>query len=195
MATRPDAAAAQALAERVRRPVIVAFLDIKDEPIRVTDAPYSFDFSGTGDPDLDGYRFQAVDPRVVSVAEVKSKEGGSGTVQLSLSGLQGIDGELLTTIGDKSQWQRRTVRVWKAMLDPVTFLPRGAIWGYYTGYMQVPQIVGDQASQTIILEVESYLGFFERASNRSYIDQQSFDPADRSAELSIAIANQANRRR
>lgn len=47
----------------------------------------------------------------------------------------------------------------------------------------------------INLEVETYLAFFGQASNRTYLDQQLFDPGDRSAELAIAIANGAARRR
>ena len=71
----------------------------------------------------------------------------------------------------------------------------GAIWSYYTGYMSAPKIVGDRTGQTINLQVESYLAFFGKASNRTYLDQQSYDPDDRSAELAIAIANGASRRR
>lgn len=194
MASQPDAAAAAALAERVRRPVTFCFLDIAEEPIRVTDAPYSFTFSGTGDPDLDGYTFAAVDPRVVSVAAVKAKESGTDTVTLTLSGLAGVDGELMNTIGNKANWQGRDGRLWKAMLDPVTFTRIGAIWSYYTGYMNVPKIVGDQTSQTIALDLESYLAFFGQASNRTYLDQQLYDPGDFSAELAVAIANGASKR-
>jgi len=194
MATRPDAAAAAALAERVRRPVTFCYLDIAEEPIRVTDAPYTFTFAGTGDPDLDGHTFQAVDPRVVSVAAVKAKDTGTDTVTLTLSGLAGIDGDLMDTIGNKANWQGRDARLWKAMLDPVTFTRIGAIWSYYTGYMSVPKIVGDQSTQTISLDLESYLAFFGQASNRTYLDQQLYDPGDRAAELAIAIANGASKR-
>jgi hypothetical protein len=57
--------------------------------------------------------------------------------------------------------------------------------------MSVPKIVGDQTSQTISLDVESYIGFLGQASGRTYLDQDQFDPADKSAELAIAIANGA----
>lgn len=194
MVNAPDAAAGAALAERVRRPVTFCFLDIAEEPIRVTDAPYSFTFSGTGDEDLDGHTFQAVDPRVVSIAAVRAKESGTDTVTLTLSGLAGVDSELMDTIGNKANWQGRDARLWKAMLDPQTFTRIGAIWCYYTGYMSVPVIVGDQNSQTIRLDLESYLAFFGQASNRTYLDQDLYDPGDRSAELAIAIANGASAR-
>lgn len=194
MSGAPDAAAAAALAERVRRPVTFCFLDILGEPVRVTDAPYSFTFAGTGDEDLDEHTFDAVDPRVVSVGPVRAKEGGTDTLTLELSGLTGVDGDLMNQIGNRANWQGRDARLWKAMLDPVALTRVGTIWSYYTGYMAVPKIVGDATSQTISLEVETYLAFFGQASNRTYLDQQSYDPGDTSAALAIAIANGANRR-
>jgi hypothetical protein len=189
----PSPLAAEALNAGTRRPVTFCYLDIAGEPVRVTDAPYDVTFVDTGDDDLDGHTFMAVDGRVVSVGVVKAKEGGSDTLTLELSGLQGVDGDLMNQIGTRSNWQGRDARLWKAMLDPVTLAFIGAVWPYYTGYMAVPKIVGDQNSQTISLDVETYLAFFSQASNRTYLDQDLYDPNDRSAELAIAIANGANK--
>jgi hypothetical protein len=194
MDSRPDTAANAALAADVRKPVTFCFLDLADEPVRVTNAPYSFTFSGTGDEDLDGFTFEAVDPRMVSVGAVTAREGGTDTLTLQLSGLAGVDDELMTEIGTRANYVGRDCRLWRAMLDPQQLTRVGAIWPYYTGYMSVPKIVGDRNSQTINLDVESYLAFFGQASNRTYLDQLSYDPGDRSAELAIAIANGASRR-
>jgi hypothetical protein len=194
MDSRPDSAAQAALAASVRRPVTFAFLDLKGEPIRVTNAPYSFTFAGTGDEDLDGFTFDAVDPRVVSVGPVKAREGGTDTLTLQLSGLAGVDDELMTQIGDRSNWAGRDCRLWRAMLDPHDMTRIGAIWSFYTGYMSVPKINGDRTGQVINMSVESYLAFFGQASNRTYLDQQSYDPGDQSAALAIAIANGASKR-
>ena len=179
MDTRPDSAAQAALAADVRRPVTFAWLDLKGEAIRVTNAPYSVTFAGTGDEDLDGFTFTAVDPRVVSVGAIKAKEGGTDTLTLQLSGLAGVDDELMTQIGDRAAWAGRDCRLWRAMLDPQNMTRIGSLWAYYTGY----------------LSVESYLAFFGQASNRTYLDQQSYDPGDTSAALAIAIANGASRKR
>lgn len=195
MADRPDLAAGAALDATVRRPVTFAFLDLAEGPIRVTDAPYSMQFSDTGDEDLDGHLFEAMDPRFVGVSVVRAKASGTDTVTLTLSGLKGVDDETLETIGTRANWQGRDARLWKAMLHPTELTRLGAIWSYYTGVMSVPKIVGDVSGQTIVLELESYLAFFGQASNRSYLDQDQYDPGDRSAELAIAIANGANRRR
>lgn len=191
---RPDEAAQAALDSDIRRPVTFCLLDLADGPVRVTNAPYNFTFAGTGDEDLDGYTFTAVDPRVVSIGPVKAQEGGTDTLVLTLSGLAGVDDELMTQLGDRTNFIGRDCRLWRAMLHPDDLTQVGALWSYYTGYMSVPRIVGDRSSQTIQLSVESYLAFFGQASNRTYLDQQSYDPGDRSAELAIAIANGASRR-
>jgi hypothetical protein len=188
---RPDAAAQEALAARIRRPVTFCYLDILGDVLRLTDAPYSFAFAGTGDEDLDGHVFEALDPQMVSVGPVKAKEGGNDTVTLRLSGMIGVDSQLLNQLGDKSAWQGRDARLWKAMLHPDSLTQIGSIWPYYTGYMSVPKIIGDQASQMISLDLESYLAFFSQATNRTYLDQVQYDPGDKSAELAIAIANGA----
>jgi len=194
MDTRPDNLASAALGADVRRPVNFVFLDIAGEELRVTDAPYSVTFQNTGDEDLDGFTFDALDPRVVSVGPVKAKESGTDTVTLRLSGLAALDDELMTALGNKANYQGRDARLWKAMYDPATLARIGGLWSYYTGYMNVPKVSGDMTQQTISLEVESYTGFFTQASNRTLLDQQDFDPADRSAELAIALANGASQR-
>lgn len=194
MASRPDVTAQDALAATVRRPVTFAFLDFANEPMRVTNAPYNFTFSGTGDEDLDGHVFYAVDSRVVTVGPIKAREGGSDTLTLTLSGLAGVDDEIMTEIGNRSNFAGRDCRLWRAMLDPQDLTRLGSIWSYFTGYMSVPRITGDRKSQTIALDVETYLAFFGQASNRTYLDQKAYDPGDRSADLAIAVANGANRR-
>ncbi len=190
----PDVAARGALDADVRRVATFCFLDIAGEPVRVTDAPYPVTFAGTGDEDLDGFTFDPVNPDVVTVTPVKNKTGGSDSVTLTLSGLVGVDDELLDAIAVRANYQGRDARLWKMMLDPETLAPIGAVWPYFTGYMSVPKIVGDRASQTVQMTVETYLAFFGQASNRTYLDQADFDPGDKSAELSIAIANGASKR-
>jgi hypothetical protein len=190
-ALRPDADAVAALGTSVRFPITFVFLDLLGEPLYVTNGPYPVTFSGTGDPDLDGNTFQPLDPRFVSVGTVKAQEGGTDTLTLQLSGLAVVDTDTMNEIGDKAKFQGRDCRLWRALLDPTSLQRIGAVWSYYTGYMSTPKITGDKDSQTISLEVETYLAFFQQASNRTYLDQQSYDPGDLSASLAIAIANGA----
>lgn len=195
MDTRPDSAASAALGTDVRWPIDFVFLDIDGDPIRVTNAPYPVSFAGTGDEDLDGFTFTPLRPDLVSVGPVQVKETGTDTVTLTLSGLPLLDDELMTELGDKARYQERDARMWKAMLHPQDLTRIGAIWSYYTGYMNAPKVTSDRGQQTITLEVESFLGFFDQASNSTYLDQVRLDPGDRSADLAIAIANGASNRK
>jgi hypothetical protein len=158
------------------------------DPIRVTTAPYSIAFTGTGDADLDGFTFSAVEPDFISVSPITMKEGGADTVTTTLSGLIGVDTTLLNQIGNKANWQGRVARLWQLQIDEA-LAQVGAVWPWFTGYMTVPKIVGDKASQTIQLEIESYLAFLRAASGRSYLNATDYDSGDLSAAASIACAN------
>lgn len=169
-------------------PAYIGFLDILGDPIRVTTAPRSLSFTGTGDSDLDGFTFSAVDPKFISVGQITMKEGGADTVTCTLSGLIGIDTTLLNQIGTKANWQGRVARLWQVQLTP-DFSQIGNVWPWFTGYMTVPKIVGDASSQTIQLDIESFLSFLTAPSNRTYLSQPEFDSGDTSANASIAAAN------
>lgn len=194
MASRPDLDAQDALAAPVRREVNFAYLDLDGDPLRLTDAPYNVTFSGTGDIDLDTFTFLALDPALVSIGQVQVKETGTETVTLQLSGLSGLDDDVMNELGDRSKFQGRDCRLWKMMRDPASLAPIGGVWSYFTGYMSSPKIAGDARSQVINLEVETWLAFLGQASNRTYLDQPRYDPGDLSGELAIAIANGANQR-
>jgi hypothetical protein len=158
----PDTAAIAALRSYTSpvHPVYIGFLDILGDPIRVTTAPYDLTIAAgaTGDADLDGHTFSAVDPEFISVSQITMKEGGADTVTCTLSGLIGVDTGLLNQIGNKANWQGRVARLWQMQLDE-SLAQVGAIWPWFTGYMTVPKITGDKTQQTIELEIESYLSF------------------------------------
>ncbi|GAA3265868.1 hypothetical protein GCM10020258_34120 [Sphingomonas yabuuchiae] len=99
----------------------------------------------------------------------------------------------MNQLGARANFSGRDCRLWRAMLNPHDLTQIGALWSYFTGYMSVPVVVGDRTSQTINLDVETYLAFFGQATGRTYLDQAAFDPGDRSADLSVAIANGAAR--
>jgi hypothetical protein len=186
----PDASAIAALRSYTAPviPIYVGYLDILGDPIRVTTAPGSIPFTGTGDADLDGFTFSAVDPEFISVSPVTMKEGGADTVTCTLSGMVGVDTGLLNQIGNKANWQGRVARLWQLQLNE-DLTQVGAVWPWFTGYMTVPKIVGDKTTQTISLEIESYLSFIRTASGRSYLNQADYDSGDLSAAASIACAN------
>lgn len=187
----PNPTASAALTASVLHPCYVGFLDFDGDPLRVTTAPYSVVFSGTGDADLDGQTYSAISPEMVTVSEVHHQEQGSDTVTATLAGLIGPNTDLLNIIGDRSKWQTRTARLWLMLLD-TNFARIGNIWNYYTGTMLRAGIKGSVESQVIEVQIESYLANFAEASNRTYLDQASYDSGDLSAAAAIAIANGKN---
>jgi hypothetical protein len=188
MATRPDAAAIAQLGRSVVRPRFLVWLDIAGDPLRATTWPAPITPSGTGDADLDGFTFAALDPRLVNITLPNERAAGTDTVTASLSGLLLPDADLFAVIGDRANWQGRTARIWMAVCDE-DGVQQGPIWALYTGKMSSLTIGTDASGGVIDLEIESYLATLAPASNRTYLDQEYFDPADQSAKASIACAN------
>lgn len=186
--SRPDAAASAALDADVIRPVFFAYLDVLGDPLRACTAGTSYAITGTGDADLDGFTFDGINPTFVDIGPVRMREGGSESVTAKLSGIVGLDDELLALIGDKANWQGRTGRLWRMIRDEYG-TQKGALQPYYIGWMTSLSIGGSPESQTIQVTLEGYLAAYAAASNRSYLDQESFDPGDLSARASVALAN------
>jgi len=188
----PDATAGAQLASGYFATAWVAFLDFDGDPVRATTAGVSLTFSGTGDDDLDGFTFDAVDPGMVSVSEVKNSDSGSETVSFALSGITGPDSDLLAILGDTAQWRLRSARLWAVIYDE-TLAQQGAVWPVFTGRMSAMQIVGSPSEQIVKVDAESYLDAMKQASGRTYLDQARFDAADNTAALKIGAANGATK--
>ncbi|MDF0543329.1 hypothetical protein PX699_13305 [Sphingobium sp. H39-3-25] len=184
----PDATAGAALDERIIRPGFFVFLDILDDPIRFTTLGFDVALTGTGFPELDGHTFSGIDASFIDIDPVRMKEGGSDQVTARLSGLRDIDNDTLNVIGDRTKWQGRVAMLWRMIRDQ-NGAQQGGIQHYYTGYMTALGIRSTPQEQTISMAIESYLAAFSAASNRTYLDQEKYDPGDLSARASIAIAN------
>lgn len=186
--SRPDAAASAALDADIIAPAFFVFMDIDGDPIRFTTLGYDADIAGSGYPEMDGFTFQGVGGKFVDISPVKVKAGGSESVTGRLSGLRDLDNDTLNTIGDPSNWQGREAMLWRMIRDE-TGSQQGAIQHYYTGYMVSLLIAGDPASQVIELTIEGYLAAHSGASNRTYMDQDRYDPGDLSPAAALATAN------
>lgn len=186
-----DATAISALdSSEVIQPAFFCWLDILGDPLRATTWSSDVTFAGTGDADLDGNTFLAIDPTVAEVSTVQHREGGSDSVTVSLSGLLLPDADLLATIGDRANWQGRPARLWMRIHDE-TGTAQGAVAAYYTGYMMALEIVPAADSQTIRITIENYLALLSAPSNRTYLDQERYDSGDLSAKATIGAANGA----
>lgn len=169
-------------------PAYFAFLDLDGDPVRVTTAGFNVAFAATGDADLDGFTFDAVDPRFIEVGEVSYREGGSETLTCQLSGILDLDTDTLNLVGDKAKWQGRPARLWVLVRD-ADGNQQGAVVPYYSGYMSAIDILPSPQTQTIKLEIEHYLASQNSASNRTYLSQSRYDAADQSGRATTGSAN------
>jgi len=186
MASRPNSTAQTALSQDVVRPAFLCWMDIVGDPVRATTYPVDLTPTGTGDADLDGYTFSAIDPTLVEIGDVEMREGGTETVTASLSGLIGPDNALLNIIGNRANWIGREARLWQGVQ-----LPGGTVtfWNLITARMSDVRITCAPEGQAIIVSLESYLAALSVPSNRTYLDQSLFDAGDLSAGVTIACAN------
>lgn len=188
MTSRPDATATSALGGEIVRPRFLAWLDILGDNVRATTWPVSITPTGTGDTDLDGHTFTALDPTLVSITLPNDQVSGSSTITARLSGLILPNSDLFAVIGTRSNWQGRDARLWAAVCD-ADGVQQGPIWQLYTGKMSDLSINGSANAGEIIVQIEGYLAALTPASNRTYLDQEHFDSNDHSAKASIAVAN------
>lgn len=186
-----DTTAAAQVAAPVFAPAWFIWLDIVGDPIRATTYGQAVTFSGTGDADLDGQTFAVpTDRSVISVGDVSFTESGSDSVSIFLSGIDSIDSVLMNAIGNRANWQGRTARLWLMVCDP-SGAPQGGVAAWYTGIMAAVDIHPSPTTQTIELRLENFVALIGQASNRSYLGQADYDPADTSAAATLAAANNA----
>lgn len=185
--SRPDSTAAAQLDQPVVKPVWIAFMDFDGDEVRANTSGADITFTGTGDPDLDGYTFVGISAALVDISSVKSKQGGSDTVTAKLSGIPSLDG-VMDVIGDRTKWQGRVARLWRIVRN-ASNVQQGVINPYYTGYMTSASIDADGESQSVTISIETYLAAFRGPSNRTYLTQERYDSGDLSAKAAIAIAN------
>lgn len=180
----------------IEQPIVyarwVCYLDVVGDPLRATTGLYDKTFSGTGDPDLDGDTYVSYPSDLISVSEVTHDEAGSNQVSVSMSGLIVNNADFLNIIGNRSNWQGRTARLWWYVVDQ-NENQIGEVYSYYTGYMNDVTINGSPDSQTITLTIEHYLVTLSATTGKTYAMQKEYDAGDDSASRAISAANGANK--
>jgi hypothetical protein len=184
----PDPTYSAALDEPIVKPVWFAFLDFVGDPVRANTSGRNITPAGFDDPDLDDQTFIGISGTLVAVSPVKISEGGSETVTAQLSGIPGLDDDVIAMINDSSNWQSRDARLWKIIRNAAN-VQQGGFDAYYTGKMVGLTHSGSGEGQVLTVTIESYLGVFSEPSNNTYLDQERYDQGDESARAAIAIAN------
>lgn len=182
-----DPTASAALSADVVKPVFLVWLDIVGDPLRSNTSGADITVTGSGDPELDGEYF-GINGDIVDVSPVRFGAGGSDTVQIKLSGLPGLDNDLLSIVANPANWRLRTARLWR-LIRNASNVQQGGYHAYYTGRIVQLSHVSENGGQVLVCSIESYLAAFSSASNRTYLDQERIDSGDLSGRAAIAIAN------
>lgn len=178
-----------ALSQPYVRAFMLAYLDIAGDPLRAVLAPHSIRVPAgmTGDDDIDGHLFDALDPRLVDVGPVEHGEGGTEQLTVSLSGTIALDSDLLNLLADPANFRGREAKLFIGLLSGATPVE---MRGHYAGYMSVPVIEGEADSQTISLAIENYLDLFTGGRPaRTLLSQRAYDPDDASGDATAGAAN------
>lgn len=186
----PDATASAALSARVIKPVYFVYLDFLGEPVLANTSGANVTPSGTGVAKLDGNEFIGVDGQFVDLSPVKTAEGGSKSITATLSGIPAdlVDADILAILDDPTKWRGRDADVWQIIRDSGN-TQQGGYRTWCAGRIVALNHGGDERGLRITVQIEGYLAALSEASNRTYMDQERYDPDDLSAAAAIAIAN------
>lgn len=193
-----DAATINALGREVVYVQWFVWLDIVGDPLRAVsgDTSIAIGVGETGDPDLDGFTFEAIPSALVDVSDVQHSQSGSDTVTVRLSGLPLVNSDLLDLIGNRPRWRKREARMWFRLLDEtldgdgkiISFTPL-PLNSFYSGYLIDMAVESGAEDQPITVSIENYQAALNEASGLTYLHQNEFDAGDNSASQTLAAAN------
>ncbi len=185
--SRPDATAIAAIDQSHVRPVHLAWLDFASEQVRSNSSGANITLSGMPDADANG-TFVGISPDFADVSAISVREGGTEAVTVTLSGIPGLDDEMLEELSEPANWRGRECRLWRYFQNGAGGR-EGGVQSLYTGLMTNLEVGGSPEQQAVTITVESYIAALSEASNRTYMDQYLFDPGDKSADAAPGIAN------
>jgi hypothetical protein len=179
---------AKAALDKHKDPVYMAFIDFVNEPQRVNTSGRNLTFTGTGFPEVDGFEFDGLRSNVLNIGEIQNTATGSQSLKITLSGLTGLDDDMLEEIYDRANYQGRIIKIWRIIYD-TTGTKQGGLQAPYTGRITSISLPTSPTSMTIEVTVEGYLASLSPASNRTYKDQEYYDAGDFSGRTVIGAAN------
>lgn len=183
-----DPTASAALDAQVIKPVFLVYLDFVGGAVRANTSGADLTPSGTPYPEMNGQNFLGIAANLLDVSPVSYAPGGSKSVSITLSGIPEVDEATLDLLDDPDNWRARDAMIWRVIRNAAN-VQQGAYHRYYTGKMTQVRHKGSVQEQTLTVTVESYLAALSEPSNRTYLDQERYDPGDFSARASIAVAN------
>lgn len=160
------------------RPVLVGWLDFKDDPVRGWTGPGTFAPTSTGDADLDGETFASAGG-AVAITAFSHDQGLGGPVTVTFAAGEMDDEEVfLQIVADRRAYLGRAARFWQFFLsaDEASVLPE--FEAMFTGVMvhaETSRQPGQPATISITCDQDTQKAF--NAPVR-WIDHQLFYPGD-----------------
>jgi hypothetical protein len=163
---------------------LLFFADFADLPLRGAFAPCPVHVPvgiTDGDGDCEGFTFPVADSRVLDISPVTQDQGGTDTLNFTLS-VDQFDTDLLSAIEDPSLYVGRRVRLWHAVLDPDNATDGGLnavqLRRLYRGYMTQPAQSADEGRYVITMQAENYLALLAGPQGRTDIESGLWDSDD-----------------
>lgn len=105
-----------ALAATVLRPVLIARLDIRDDPLYAWTGPGAFVPVGSGDTALDGNTYLPAEG-LVDIGTVAEEYSAGGPMRLTVTAAELNDVLMRQVVRDRRIWQGRKAWLWLGLLD------------------------------------------------------------------------------
>lgn len=182
-----DPALEAELQKRIIRPIWIARLDIKDDPVNVWTGRGQFAPVGTGDADLDGQIFEGSGD-LITIGAIQDTERGSRALTLKLPGVDLTKPILAQVVNDLRIWQFREAWVWFALLDTAHNLVVNP-FRIKTGRMDTMTLTNSGTAGTITAIIESHQSFISQPLGTRYSEQRDIDPTDTSQDFVHDLAN------
>ena len=177
------------LAAATVRPVVVGFLDFKDDQVFGWTGPGTFLPTGTGDPDLDGEAFTSSEGAVEITDFVENQELG-GPVTVTFAAGDMVDEEIVQQlVADRRAFQGRRAKFWRFFLaaDESSVLPEFDV--LFNGVMvnaETRRIPGEGAIIQVVCDQDLQRA---RTPPVRWADHQVFYPTD----TATSFVNDLNR--
>ena len=169
-------------------PVVVGFLDIKDDPVYGWTGNGVFAPTGTGDPDLDGNLFAPAESAVDITDFVENMANGEG-VTLTFSAPDTDADVIKQVVRDRRVWQLRRMKLWLFFqdTDEKTILPfYRQVFGGYIVSAKTSRKPGEPGA--IIIEGDADLALAAGAPAR-LVDHARFNAGDTWSSWILDLVN------
>lgn len=176
------------LAATVVRPVIVGWLDIKDDPVYGWTGPGIFAPSGTGDSTLDSNTFLSV-AGAIQISDFREGANGSGGVSLTFSGEDNDAPVIKQIVRDRRAWQLRRAKIWLFFLNQDMATVSPDFTQLFSGIMVNASTARQPGSPaTISIDLDLDAGKTQGASAR-LVDHRRFETTDTFSSYVIDLSN------